>query len=336
MSNPSVLLSAFGDEGSHQKTILEQLSTIAAIGLQYYSVRFVNVSGEIKNVMNLDKGELKTLKKLHAEYGVKVTCVGSPIGKVKLLDIDDKTHNRFVPFKKYLSNDVATAIDRAVALETKLIRGFSFYHPKGTDPAEHISQTVDQLGAIADKCAAAGLVYGLEVEANLVGQNGRLLAEISKKANRPNMVCVYDGANLSCQNYTWLDCYNEYKAMLPYIGWIHIKDYAGDTSLPWTGHVDEERIKNFVPVDVGNSGHEQILRDFREHLPKIHKKMLKLGAPGVFLELEPHLKGGGQFGGFSGPDGLGVACRSLCKLLDYTGIDYHLRDFDDIKEARGF
>ena len=56
----------------------------------------------------------------------------------------------------------------------------------------------------------------------------------------------------------------------------------------------------------------------------------------MFLDLEPHLKGGGQFGGFSGPDGMGVALRSLCRVLDYVGIDYHLRDFDDIQAARGF
>jgi hypothetical protein len=56
----------------------------------------------------------------------------------------------------------------------------------------------------------------------------------------------------------------------------------------------------------------------------------------VFLELEPHLKGGGQFGGFSGPDGLGVATRGLCNLLDYVGIGYGLRTFDDIRRSRGF
>ena len=54
------------------------------------------------------------------------------------------------------------------------------------------------------------------------------------------------------------------------------------------------------------------------------------------VDLEPHLKGGGQFGGFSGPDGFGVALRSLCRVLDYVGISYHLRDFDDVKAARGF
>ena len=42
------------------------------------------------------------------------------------------------------------------------------------------------------------------------------------------------------------------------------------------------------------------------------------------------------FGGFSGPDGLGVACRSLCSLLDYVQIDYELRTFEHIRRARGF
>jgi hypothetical protein len=56
----------------------------------------------------------------------------------------------------------------------------------------------------------------------------------------------------------------------------------------------------------------------------------------VFLDLEPHVKAGGQYGGFSGPDGMGVALRSLCRVLDYVNIGYHLRDFDDIRAARGF
>jgi len=58
--------------------------------------------------------------------------------------------------------------------------------------------------------------------------------------------------------------------------------------------------------------------------------------PGFFLEVEPHLKGGGQFGGFSGPDGMGVAVRALQSVLDYVDIDYSLRSFADIQAARGF
>lgn len=333
---PRVLLSAFADEGAANKDIREQLAVIAALGLEYYSPRFVGMSGQVKHVMTLDKSELKTLKTLHEDFGVRVTSIGSPVGKVKLLDKDDGSHNRYVPFKKYLSEDVATAIERAVTLETRLIRGFSFYHPKGTDPKPHVAQAAEQLAAIADKCADAGLIYGLEVEANLIGQNGQLLAELAKRADRENILCIFDGGNISSQNLDAIRCYEEYVAMRKYFGWMHIKDYRIDRSLPWTGVVDEERLKNFVPCDVGDSGHELILRDLKEHLVKLEKKLQKMGVPGVFLELEPHLKGGGQFGGFSGPDGLGVACRALCRQLDYLGIDYNLRGFEHIRAARGF
>jgi hypothetical protein len=335
-NNPRVILSAFADEAASSKSIVEQLTAIAALGLEYYSPRFINVSGEVKHIMTLGKDELKTLVKLHADFGVRVTSVGSPIGKVKLVDEDDGTHNRFVPFKKYLSEDVQTAIDRAQAIDTRLIRGFSFYHPRGTDPLKYLAQAADQIAAITDKCRKAGLVYGLEVEANLVGQNGRLLAELARRVNSPNLVCIFDGGNISSQNLHSVYCFNEYRAMVKHMGWMHVKDYKIDPGLKWTGIVDEERLKNFVPCDRGDSGHEIILRDLREQLPKLNKKMQKLGAPGFFLELEPHLKGGGQFGGFSGPDGLGVACRALCRMLDYVGIDYELRTFEHIRKARGF
>jgi len=84
------------------------------------------------------------------------------------------------------------------------------------------------------------------------------------------------------------------------------------------------------------TGHELVLRDFRDHITTIEKRLKKRGVPGVFLDLEPHVKGGGQFGGFSGPDGMGVALRGLCRVLDYIGIGYHLRDFDDVRASRGF
>lgn len=334
--NPGVILSAFSDEAANSKSVVEQFAVLAALGLEYYSPRFLNVSGEVKNIMKLDKNELKTVRKLQGEYGLKVTSIGSPIGKVKLLDVDDGTHNRYVPFDKYLKEDVATAIERAQALDGRMIRGFSFYHPRGTDPWPHVPKAAEQLAAIADKFAKADLVFALEVEANLIGQNGRLMAELARRVNRPNLVCIFDGGNISSQNIDAVHCVEEFQAMRKYLGYLHIKDYKIDQKLEWTGVVDEERLKNFVPADQGDSGHEAIFRDLREHLPQIDRKMKKLGLPGVFLELEPHVKGGGQFGGFSGPDGLGVACRSLCSLLDYTHIDYHLRTFDHIRAARGF
>ena len=39
---PSVILSGFGDEAANQKTAEQQFSAFAALGLQYYSIRFRN------------------------------------------------------------------------------------------------------------------------------------------------------------------------------------------------------------------------------------------------------------------------------------------------------
>ncbi|NOX54575.1 MAG: sugar phosphate isomerase/epimerase [Planctomycetes bacterium] len=336
--NPKVLLSAFADEGANRKTAVEQLSVLAAIGLRYYTPRFVDVggSGEVKHVVDLSARELKQLAKLHDEYGLQVTSIGSRIGKVKLLDVEDGSHNKFVPFAKYLKTEVKATIRAAQALGTRLIRGFSFYPPLGEDKWPYVDQAVDQIGQIADLCASEELVYALEIEPNLVGETGPLLAELVRKVNRSNVVAIFDGGNVAAQNKNPLQCFEEYAAMRNTLGWLHIKDYMVDPDLEWTGVVDEERLKNFVPATVGDAGHERILRDLRDHLPRLERKMRRLGAPGVFLELEPHLKGGGQFGGFSGPDGLGVAARALCSILDYVEIDYDLRTFDDIRQLRGF
>jgi sugar phosphate isomerase/epimerase len=333
---PQVVLSGFGDEAANQKTAVEQFAAFAALGLQYYSLRFVDVGGGVKNVMKLTKSEITKLRHLEDEYGMNVASIGSPIGKVKLRDVDDCTKNQFVPFDKYLEKEVARACELAHAFETKLIRGFSFYHPKGTDPWEHVNQAADQLAQIAEACHRSDLTYGLEIEANLVGQSGDLMAELHRRVNHPALVTIFDGGNVISQGYSTEETFTQYLAMKPSIGWLHIKDYHDPQLSGRTEHVDEEKLKNFVPAHLGDSGHERILRDFAEVIPQLTQKLTKRGIPGVVLDLEPHLKGGGQFGGFSGPDGMGVALRGLCRVLDHVGIEYHVRDFDDVRAARGF
>ena len=336
MSNPSVILTGFADEAANQKTAHQQFSAFAALGLQYYTIRFIDLGQGVKNVMQLTKPEITRLRRLHDEYGLRVSSLGSPIGKVKLLDVDDGTHNPFIPFPKYLDKQVRRAVGLANTLETKLIRGFSFYHPRGTDPADHLSQVVDQFGQIAEICDRSDLTVGLEVEANLVGQSGQLLAEIHRQVNHPALNLIFDAGNIVTQGCSAEEVFQQYVLMKRGMGWMHIKDYRHPQSVKRTEHVDEDSLKHFVPADLGDSGHEMILRNFREGIPKLARKLKRRGVPGVFLDLEPHVKGGGQFGGFSGPDGLGVALRGLCRLLDYVGIDYHLRDFEDLRSARGF
>ncbi len=335
-TKPRVFLSGFADEGTSNKTIVEQFAVFAALGLQYYSIRFVNLGDGVKNVMKLTKTDIQRVRQFQDDYGLNVSSIGSPIGKIKLVDTDDGTTNPYVPFEKYLEHDVRPACELAHAFETKLIRGFSFYHPQNEDPSNYVSLAVDRLGQIAETCHRSDLTFGLEVEANLVGQNGHLLADIYRQVNHPAMVLIFDGGNLVMQGYDSRDIYEQYEAMKPGLGWLHIKDYAETRREEKGGRVEENKVAHFVPSDRGASDHARIFRDLGTYLPALEEKLKSRGIPGVFLDLEPHLKGGGQFGGFSGPDGMGVALRALCKTLDFTDIGYHLRDFDDVKASRGF
>ena len=82
--------------------------------------------------------------------------------------------------------------------------------------------------------------------------------------------------------------------MKPGLGWMHIKDYRHPQPVQKVGHVDEDAFAHFVPADFGDSAHETILRDFSRILPALEKKLRRRGVPGVFLDLEPHVKGGGN------------------------------------------
>ena len=73
---PRVILSGFADEAANNKTAVEQFSAFAALGLQYYSLRFVDVGKGIKNVMQLTKGEITKLRHLEDEYGMNVASIG--------------------------------------------------------------------------------------------------------------------------------------------------------------------------------------------------------------------------------------------------------------------
>jgi sugar phosphate isomerase/epimerase len=327
-----ILLSGFADEAAADKTIDQQFSTMAALGLRYLSIRFVDTGNGVQNVLELSDDDLRRISKRLADYGLEIASIGSPVGKVRIVDLDDGTGNRYVPFDDYLQTEVAAAIRAAEALQTRLIRGFSFYHPRNTDPAACLPQAVDQLGQIVDLCDRHGLTFGLEVEANLIGHSGSLLQQIHQQISHPGLVLVFDGANLVTQGYTSLQIMEQFREMLPGLGWMHVKDYraaSGETAAPGR-YVDEEALSRYVPCDRGSAGHAEIFQALLPHLPGLTQRLARRGIPGFFLDLEPHLRGGGQFGGFSGPDGMGIALRSLLQVLDHSGIRYQLKSFEEL------
>jgi len=331
-----VILTGLADEGPVSKRAEEQLTLVRGLGLSHYSLRFVDAGGGVKNAMQLNAEEVARLQRLHQEFEVSVSSLAAPIGKVKLLDVDDGTSNRYVPFDEYLKGEVARSIELARAFETKLIRGFSFYPPKDDDPRLHVPRAAEQLRSIAEACAEADLYFGLEVEANLVGRNGELEAELWEAVDHPNLGLVFDGANMICQGYSSEELFAQWEAMKPGLLWVHVKDYRNPNAGPASGdrvkgHVAEDALKHFVPADQGDSDHPRIFRDLKRELPALQARLKEKGLPGVYLDLEPHVKGGGQFGGFSGPDGYGVALRALCRVLDDAELSYDLTGFSDLR-----
>ena len=95
--------------------------------------------------------------------------------------------------------------------------------------------------------------------------------------------------------------------------------------------MDEDALSHFVPADLGQSGHEVILRDFSQDSAGVGKEAApprhagRVSRPGTARKRRRTVRR------IQRPDGMGVALRGLCRVLDYVGIDYHLRDFADIK-----
>jgi sugar phosphate isomerase/epimerase len=291
-------------------------------------------TGTSKNVLKWEPKEVAEAKRLLSGFGLSVAEFGSPIGKVKLRDKDDGTKNRFVPFTEYLV-EVEQALNLAQEFGAKRFRCFSFYPPADEPPENHLSQAAEQLAAIVERCPQRGLVGGNEVEANLVGRNGALCAELAKRVNSPYFRNVFDAGNLTVQNMPAEVVLGHFQTMVQTLGWMHVKDYRIDPALTWKGVVDEERLANFVPCTRGDSGHPAILMRLGAHLDALSASLHPLGVTdGFLLTLEPHLKKGGQFGGFSGADGMGVALRELLRLLTYLGLETDLRGFEDVLASR--
>ncbi|TSC59364.1 MAG: xylose isomerase domain-containing protein TIM barrel [Candidatus Peregrinibacteria bacterium Greene0416_62] len=327
---PSVTISCFSDEIS--ANFRTQLEVTQALGLKHISIRSGDpaATGRSNNIMKWDEHEATVALRMLDEFGIKVAEFGSPIGKVKLRDQEDGTTNRYVEPNHY-RDEVRRACDLAVRFGAKRMRGFSFYQPKGLNPDDFLTEAADQLSDVVAVCAKAGLIYGVELEANLVGDNGARLVQIAKIIGNDKLRLVADPANITCQNIRG-GAVDSHQAMRPHLGWMHAKDYRIDPNATWKGHVDEDGLKNFVPFGTGDSDVGLLLALLAEDIPRLESELAALGVTdGVLVTLEPHLRGGGQFGGFSGTDGMGIALRALCKCLDRSSIGYDLLGYEQMK-----
>lgn len=338
MTDRTVIVSAFLDEGvpvENSKDIEQQLLVGQALGLKYWTPRFVfdAESGTNRNIVTMDDAKVKAIAARSRELGFRIGCIGTAIGKVKLADVAD---GNAAPFKSHGEHlrDLERAIAVAHLCSAKFLRAFSLYPPRGADVEQYYAQAVDRLGAMVQVCQRNGIIYLLEPEPNLVGFNSDMMLRLVRDIGSDHILINPDAANMHVQGY---DAFEEYRkvAEAGRMGFMHIKDYT--VPCPSAIAVDEEALRHFGSVDVGIAGHDRIFADLATRLPEINARLQRLGTDGLILDVEGHMKGGGQFGGWSGPDGLGVALRALCALLAANAITPILRQYGDIvkKGAHG-
>ena len=159
MSRP--ILSAFADE---YKTDFDgQLEGLNSFGIDYMELRFVNGT----NVSALTDEEVKTVKRKLSNKNVRVSAIGSPLGKINTADDMD------AEMKK------AERVFRiANELEAKNIRMFSFYLDGNKSAEENRSIVFSSLERMVKLASKYGVTLCHENEAKIYGESPKACREI--------------------------------------------------------------------------------------------------------------------------------------------------------------
>jgi len=273
-------LSAFADEVT--ENFLEQVKYLAGEGVGYIEPRFINK----KNIMDLTKDELNEAKKMVQDHGLKVSAIGSPIGKVKLDE----------PFEPHLDK-FKHAVDLALFFETPYIRMFSYYAPEGQNIDDYRDEVMERMAAKVEILKDVDVTMVHENEAKIYGHTAEQCVDIVKTIDSPKLRLVYDPANFVWGEKILDNVETCWPVMKPYVVHIHIKDWklgAGDVgSVPGEG---DGQIKELLA------------------------ELAAINYNGC-LTMEPHLQTGGQFGGSTGPELFSRAIVAVRELAAEVGLD---------------
>ena len=271
-------LSAFADEVTDD--FAGQVKYLAAEHVGYIEPRFINK----KNIMDLTQEELNEAKKEIVGYGLKVSAIGSPIGKVRLDE----------PFGPHLDM-FKHAVELALFFETPYIRMFSYYARQGRDIADYREQVLERMSAKVELIKDVDVVMVHENEAHIYGHTAENCVDLVKTVNSPKLRLVYDPANFVWGEKIADNVKSCWPLMKPYVAHIHIKDWKLGAD---TGSIPGE-------------GDGQI----RELLAEL----AALNYDGC-LTMEPHLQVGGQFGGKTGPKLFSQAIAAVRELAAEVGL----------------
>lgn len=238
------ILSAFADEVSPEFD--KQLEYLKHADIKFIEPR--NIDGT--NVSSLTLDQAKNAKAKMDKYGIGVSSIGSPVGKVNIVTDDLDAHMKLFEH----------TLDLAEIFESKNIRMFSFFYPEGHDAKEYRSEILEQLSLMLCKAEKRGINLCHENEARIYGESPEYCLDLMQALDG-KMKSVLDMGNFAfCKQ----DAYKGYDMLKDYIEYIHIKDAFYDTRI--------------VPAGKGDGQVKKILDSYN-----------KMTDRKVFLTLEPHL-----------------------------------------------
>ena len=243
----AIKLSGFADEIADN--FEEQLKGLIENGIEYIEVRGVNG----KSISGLNQNELDEAKKLLNKYAIKVSSIGSPIGKVRITDDFDEHLKAF-----------DNVLNAALTLETKYIRIFSFFIPQddrnNNNYAKYRTEVMRRLEVFAERAKKKDLILCHENEREIYGESPEMCLDIMQYF-KGEIRFIFDPANFIVGGFeTYPKAYN---MLADYIEYMHIKD-ADETGI--------------FPAGFGKGKIKEILSDLI-----INKKF------DGFLSVEPHL-----------------------------------------------
>lgn len=240
-----IILSAFADEYSADFT--EQLEGMRSFGIDFVEVR--GVDG--KNISVLTSPEVKEVKKKLDCYGIGVSAIGSPVGKVRL-DGDLEAH---LDMAKHV-------FETANELGAKYVRMFSFYAPEGKCILEYKERVFEELARLAALAKSHGVVLCHENEAKIYGDIPIRCREIYD-AFGGEIKTVFDMGNYVLEGVKpYPEAYGLLKESIAY---FHIKDALAAGAI--------------VPPGKGEACITEILADH-----------VKYSESDFFVSIEPHLQ----------------------------------------------
>jgi sugar phosphate isomerase/epimerase len=271
-------LSGFSDEIAPD--FAEQCTVVKGLGLGHVEIR----SAWGVNVLDLDEDGLGAVERLLGEHGLRVSSIGSPIGKIGV-------EEDFGPHLDRMRHAAAVA----GRLGAPYVRIFSFFIPPGDDPDAHRDEVLRRMAALTRVAEEAGVVLLHENEKEIYGDVPRRCLDVVTSVDSPHLRLAWDPANfvqVGVRPFT-----EAYRDLRPYLAYVQIKDaVAADGS-----------------VVVAGAGDGEVLETVRA---------LRADGFDGFFSLEPHLGGFDRIGGFSGPELWTSAWKAFTDLLDHEGIPY--------------